>query len=83
MKKVMFLVLIIICIALLSGCSSDDTKYPYVEYVNSVYRFDDYNQKIEIPNGYILDQGYSYDMVETEAGYDLIIHFVKDERDNI
>jgi hypothetical protein len=79
MKKVIFLVLIIICIALLSGCEA--IEYPYVAYINSNYRFDPYDRRIEIPNGYILDQGYSYNMVETESGYDLVIHLIKGEGD--
>lgn len=34
--------------------------------------------KIAVWDGYILNQGHQYDVVETEAGYDLVLHFVKD-----
>lgn len=51
--------------------------YPRIEYRNSPYNFDMYNREIEVQDGYVLDEGHSYDTVETEDGYDVILHFVK------
>lgn len=52
---------------------------PYISYHNSNFRFDEKNRKIEIADGYVMDEGHSYEWVETESGYDLVIHFVKGE----
>lgn len=72
------------CIAL-SGC--DDTgvgrdyspQYPGLRYRNSAYNRDPYNRDIPVQNGYALDEGHSYDVVETDGGYDLVLHFVNVE----
>ena len=53
-------------------------KYPKIEYRNSSYNFDADNRKIEIPDGYVLNQGNSFEWVKTEDGYNLIIHFMKE-----
>lgn len=52
---------------------------PYIDYHNSYFRFDEKNERIEIVDGYVMDEGHSYEWVETPNGYDLIIHFVKGE----
>lgn len=41
-------------------------KWPRIIYQNTSYRFDEYNRTI------VLDG----DIVETENGYDLILHFI-------
>lgn len=64
-------------LVLLAGCESMKVTYPRIEYRNSSYNFDVYNREIEVQDGYVLDEGYSYDTVETEDGYDVILHFVK------
>jgi len=51
--------------------------YPRMEYRNSSYNLDPYNRKIPIESGYVLDEAHSYDVVETEDGYDIVFHFVK------
>lgn len=75
MKKALCLALLVIT-SVLSGCNEG---YPYIEYHHTSYNFDANNRNIEVPDGYILDQGHSYDLIETENGYDLILHFVKGE----
>lgn len=72
MKRLVFLFLL--RAMFLSGCES---SYPCVNYWNSAYNFDSYNRKIAIASGYILNEGHSYDVVETDEGYDLVLHFVK------
>lgn len=81
------LVGLLVCTTLFPGCRNRNgqtfneylsEKYPYIEYHNSSYNFDADNRNIEVPDGYVLNQGNSYEWVETEDGYDLIIHFVKE-----
>ena len=43
---------------------------------------DPYNREIPVQNGYILDEGNSYEVVETDGGYDLVLHFVKGGNEN-
>lgn len=84
MKRLVFLLLL--CAVFLSGCDagrSIDPSYPRVLYRNSTYNFDPYNREVEIAPGYILNEGHSYDIVETNEGYDVVLHFVKkDGEDN-
>lgn len=77
-------ILLVFCISLLlvlTGCTSSEQSitptYPHIEYRNSTYNFDPYNREISIPEGYVLDEGHSFDIVETDAGYDVILHFVE------
>nr|DAH67129.1 MAG TPA: foot protein [Caudoviricetes sp.] len=71
----------VVSLGLLSGCSAGrdiDAGYPRVEYRNSAYNFDPYNREIAVENGYVLDEGNSYERIDTETGYDIVLHFVKD-----
>jgi hypothetical protein len=86
MKKTMFIVSILIFMFALVGCKNSkgqtfgeflDKCYPYIEYRNSAYNFDPYNREIPIEDGHILDEGNSYEIIETESGYDIVLHFVK------
>jgi hypothetical protein len=87
MKRMCFLILLIIPLVLvLVGCRNSNGQtfneylsevYPRIEYRNSSYNFDANNREITVLDGYVLDQGNSYEWVETEDGYDLIIHFEK------
>ena len=86
MKKICLAVLIIALVPMFMGCRNSKGQtfneyltevYPYIEYHNSSFNFDSKNEKIEIISGYTLNQGNSYEWVETEDGYDLIIHFTK------
>lgn len=52
-------------------------KYPVLRYRNSDYNMDPYNREIPVQDGYILDEGNSYEVVEMDGGYDLVLHFVK------
>lgn len=61
---------IFICINILVLSLLITEKWPRIIYQNTSYRFDEYNRTI------VLDDGYSYDIVETEDGYDLIFHFI-------
>lgn len=63
------------CLVVLLGTTACST--PRIEYRNSSYNFDPYNREIPIESGYVLDEAHSYDVVETEDGYDIVLHFVK------
>jgi hypothetical protein len=85
MKKILCLLLIVIVLTL-TGCHNAkgqtfgeflSERYPYIEYRNSSYNFDSKNEEIEVLDGYVLNQGDSYEWAETESGCDLVIHFVK------
>lgn len=66
------------CLVVLLGttaCSAGrdiSPTYPRIEY-----RLDPYNREIPIESEYVLDEAHSYDVVETEDGYDIVLHFVK------
>ncbi len=71
--------LLALCIGLalvLTGCTSSGQSitptYPRIEYRDSTYNFDPYNREIPIPEGYVLNEGCSFDIVETDAGYDFV-----------
>ena len=71
----------LLCLMLLAGCGagrSIEPTYPRVEYRNSVYNMDPYNREIPVTSGYVLDEGHSYDVQETQNGYDVVLHFVKE-----
>ena len=75
------------CIAM-TGCAGTGVgrdyspKYPVLRYRNSEYNMDPYNREIPVQDGYILDEGNSYEVVETDSGYDLVLHFVKGDNEN-
>ena len=64
-------------VALLVGCSQ--THYPYVRYLNSDLTNDSKSRKIEVRDGYELNEGHSWDIVETDQGSDLVLHFIEKE----
>ena len=80
-----FVVLLAAIPILLCGCGEEsssgyfDEEYPYVQYQHSTWRFDSNNREITVLDGYTLNQGNSYGWVETEQGYDLVLHFVEVE----
>jgi len=55
--------ILVLSLLMLTGCME---KWPRIIYQNTSYRFDEYNRTI------VLDGGHSYDIVETEDGYDLL-----------
>lgn len=68
----------------MTACSARrniEPTYPRIEYRNSSYNFDPYNREISIESGYVLDEAHSYDVVETEDGYGIVLHFVKSDKE--
>lgn len=76
--KRLWLILAVVMIFSLSGCGSDgDNYFPYVMYYETAWK--SYKDRlIEIPDGYILNQGNAFEWSETDCGCDLIIHFEKE-----
>lgn len=68
--------ILVLSLLMLTGCTE---KWPRIIYQNTSYRFDEYNRTIVLDDGYVLNGGHSYDIVETEDGYDLILHFVEEQ----
>ena len=58
--------ILVLSLLMLTGCTE---KWPRIIYQNTSYRFDEYNRTI------VLDD--SYDIVETENGYDIILHLIR------
>ena len=59
--------ILVLSLLMLTGCMSKET-WPRIVYQPTYWTFD--NRIIDI------DDGYSYDVIETETGYDLIFHFI-------
>lgn len=83
MKKSWFVCFLMI--VLLSGCTvrvdngtPPELKYPHIEYRNSSFNMDPLNREIKVEDGYVLDEGHSFDVVETDEGYDIVLHFIKE-----
>lgn len=72
--------ILVLSLLMLTGCTE---KWPRIIYQNTSYRFDEYNRTIVLDDGYVLNGGHSYDIVETEDGYDLILHFVEEQPSRI
>lgn len=72
-KIFIYINLLILSLLMLTGCTE---KWPRIVYQNTSYRFDEYNRTIILDDGYVLNGDHSYDIVETEDGYDLILHFI-------
>lgn len=64
--------ILVLSLLMLTGCTE---KLPRIVYQNTCYRFDEYNRTIVLDDGYVLNGG----IVETEDGYDLILHFVEEQ----
>lgn len=81
MKRLIILVIAISFI--LCGCEVPNDErgngYPKVEYQNSQWEYDSKDMYIPVPEGYELNQGHAYEIIETADGYDIVLHFIKEE----
>lgn len=69
--------ILVLSLLMLTGCTGKGESWPRIVYQPTYWTFD--NRIIDIDDSYILDDGHSYDIVETEDGYDLILHFVEEQ----
>lgn len=67
--------ILVLSLLMLTGCTE---KLPRIVYQNTYYRFDEYNRTIVLDDGYVLNDGHSYDIEWTDDGYDIIFHFVEE-----
>lgn len=58
----------------LTACSDHN---PYIKVQNNNWTYSSYNREIQINKGYEMNQSHSYDIVETEEGIDVIIHYIE------
>lgn len=72
MKRLYAITLFALLISL-SGCST--REYPYIQINSNVWDFSSENRTIYIGEKYQLNQAHTYDIVETEQGIDVVIHF--------
>lgn len=77
-RKVVAIALVLVSVFLLTACDAEKITYPHIEYRNSSYNFDIANRIIRCDSGYELSDNNPYDIVETEDGYDLVLHFVEE-----
>lgn len=66
--------ILVLSLLMLTGCTGKGENWPRIVYQPTYWTFD--NRIIDIDDNYTLDDGHSYDVVETEDGYDLILHFI-------
>lgn len=76
MKKILLIIVLLLFAASATACGTKVT-YPYLEYRNSSYNFDILNKTILLEDGFSLNDGNPYDIIDRDDGYDLVIHFVK------
>lgn len=81
MKKLSVACFIALLVISLSGCAGEP-EYPYIEAHNNGWNFSNYNRNIPIGSDYEMDQLHSYEIVETEQGIDVIIHFADKEENH-
>ena len=72
MKKICIIICTLLTAAMMTACEPKR-----IMYRNSMYALDYNNMDIAVKEGYILSQGHSYDIMETENGYNLIFYFEK------
>ena len=69
--------ILVLSLLMLTGCTGKGESWPRIVYQPTYWTF--VIRIIDIDDSYILDGGHSYDIVETEDGYDLILHFVEEQ----
>ena len=75
-KKILLIILLILSILLLCGCSGDSSgQYPYIRVINTIWKLDNFN--IPIGNNYALDLKKPYEVTFSDDGAIVNIYFVK------
>lgn len=78
MKRIICIILFIILSFILCGCGGiDEDKFPQLEICRSEWRADSIH--IALRDDHNFNIQHLYDEVETENGYDIIIHIVKNK----
>lgn len=75
---VALLVLLVALVMFITYLQTRGVTYPHLEYQNSANSYDRENRTIFLKQGYILNDSNPYDIEETEDGFNVIIHMVKE-----
>lgn len=65
--------ILVLSLLMLTGCTGKGESWPRIVYQPTYWTFD--NRIIDIDDDYILDDGHSYDVVETEDGYHFVVEY--------
>ena len=76
MKKLICVILLMVLICVLAGCAINEESFPRLEVDRSNIRAD--TIYIALRDGYNFSIKHLYDEVDTENGYDIIVHIVED-----
>jgi len=76
MKRIICIILLIILSFILCGCS-DANKFPQLKICRSTWRADTIH--VALRDGHNFNIHHLYDEVETENGYDIVVHIVKNK----
>lgn len=75
MKRMLILIFVVASVLFLSSCDSPSVHIPRVELVPTGYRYD--ITYIPLRDGFIFSED-PFSIIETESGYDIIIHAEKE-----
>lgn len=80
---VVFLLLSVPLLCAACGAESQNRQpdYPRLIYRSSPYYGDPNNQELRLGEGYKLSHSHPYDVVATDAGYDLVFHIEAIQRE--
>lgn len=76
MKKFICVILLMVLIFALTGCAINEDKFPRLEISRSNMRAD--TIYIALRDNHDFSINHLYDEVDTENGYDIIVHIVED-----
>ena len=76
MKKIICAILLMVTICSFAGCAINEDRFPRLEIDRSDVRWD--TIYIPLRDNHNFSIKHLYDEVETENGYDIVIHVVED-----
>lgn len=77
MRRTILILLFVVLVLMLPGCSKISNTWPRVSIEPTGYRFD--QTYLPLRNGYVFAENF-FEIVDTDAGYDIIIHAVKEDK---
>ena len=77
MKKLLLIILMCALTLLFCGCATNVDNFPQLRVCRSDWRAD--TIYIALRDGHNFDIHHLYDEVETENGYDIVVHIVKNK----
>ena len=77
MKKLLLIILMCALTLLFCGCATNEDKFPQLRVCRTGWRAD--NIYIPLRDSHSFNIQHLYEEVETENGYDIVIHIVKNK----